>query len=114
VLNDDWHSRRQEVSAVIAGDEVDLVDIEQLREDAGHRRRVALVVVVDQPDRPAEQPAIGVGLLFPDLHRQQRRLAARREPAGQTHSKADVDRLRRARHPGAECTRIAMHARSSR
>ena len=95
VLDDDRHRRGQQIGAVIADRQVDLVDVEQLRKDAGYRRRIALVVVIDQLDRAAEQPALGVGLLLPDLHRQQGRLAAGRETAGQRHAEADLDRLRR-------------------
>ena len=69
----DRHRRRRDIGAVARDDEVDLVDIEQLCIDAGHQRRVGLVVVIHQLDRPAEQPALLVDVLGPDLHRQQPR-----------------------------------------
>ena len=78
---------------VAADHQIDLVDVEQLRVDAGHRRRIALIVVVDELHRPAEEPALGVDVLLPDLHREERRLAVGREPAGQRHAEADLDRL---------------------
>ncbi len=101
VLDHDRHRRRQQVGAIIAGNQIDLVDIEQLRKDAGHRRRVALIVVIDQLHRPAQEAALGVGLLLPDLHPQQGRLAAGRQPAGQPHAEADLDRLGGARRQQA-------------
>ena len=58
----------------------------------GNGRRVRLVIVIDQLDRSPEHAALGVGLLHPDLHRQQRRLADRRQAAGQRHAEADGDR----------------------
>ena len=42
--------------------------------------RIGLVVVVDELDRAAEQPALGVDVLFPDLLREQRRLAVGASP----------------------------------
>ena len=63
------HRRRDQVGAVARNDEVDLVDVEQLCIDARHRSRVALVVVVDELDRPAQQSAFGVDVVPPDLHR---------------------------------------------
>ena len=104
--NRDRHRRRDLVGAVARNDEVDFVDVEHLGVDARHRRRVRLVVVVDQLDRPAQQAALGVDLVLPDLHRQQGRFAAAGEPAGQRHAEADRDRLRRL-----YCTRC-QHARS--
>ena len=93
LLDDDRHGRRQHGGGVGADDQLDLVDVEQLRVDARHGRRVALVVVVDELDRPAEQPALGIDVLLPDLLGEQRGLAVGREPAGQRHAVADLDRL---------------------
>ena len=105
VLHDDRHRRRDHVGRVAAGDDVDLVDVHQLGVEARYRRGIRLVVVVDELHRPAEQPALGVDLLFPDLHGQQRRLAVGRERAGQVHAEADGERLalgnRRAAIPAA-------------
>jgi hypothetical protein len=88
------HRRSDEIGAVPRDNEVDLVDVEELRIDPRHCRRVALVVIVNQFHRPAEQPSLGVDVLLPDLHREQRRLARGGDPASQTHAKPDRDRLR--------------------
>ena len=92
-LDHDRHRRRDLAGGIAADDQIDFVDVEQLGVDAGHLRRIALIVVVDQLDRPAEQPAFGVDVVFPDLHRQQRRLAVGRQRTGQRHAEADLDRL---------------------
>ena len=60
---------------------------------ARHRVRLALIIVVDEPDRAAEQPALGVDLLLPDLHAEQRLLAVGGQRAGLRHGEADLDRL---------------------
>jgi hypothetical protein len=80
-----------------AHQQVDLVDVEQLGVDAGHRRRVGLVIVVDELHRPAEQAALGVELLDEDLLGEQMRLARRGEATGQRHRKSDLDRVGRLR-----------------
>jgi hypothetical protein len=92
VLHDDGHRRRDDVGGVARGDDVDLVDVEQLGVEARHRRGVGLVVVVDELHRPAEQAAPGVDLFFPDLHGQQRALAVGGERPGQVHAEADGER----------------------
>src|SRR5204862_7925144 len=81
-----------------------------LGKDARHRGRVALIVVIDQLHRPAEEPALGVDLLLPDLHSEQGRLATGGETTGQPHAKADLDRLGGARRQQA---RRAEQQRSS-
>ena len=52
------HRRHHQIGAVARHQEVDLVDVDQLGIDRRHQRRVALVVVVDELDRPAEEPAL--------------------------------------------------------
>src|SRR3989442_16045313 len=47
-------------------------------------------------DGPAEQPALLVDLVLPDLHGEQRGLAVGGEPARQGHAEADPDRVGRA------------------
>jgi hypothetical protein len=74
-------------------DEVDLVDVEQLRVDAGHRRGVRLVVVIDELDRTTEKTALGVDLLLPDFHAQQRLPAVGGKRASERHGEADRNRL---------------------
>ena len=44
-------------------------------------RRIALIVVVDEPDRATEQAALGVYTVLTDPLREQRRLAVGSEPA---------------------------------
>ena len=93
VLHQDRH-RRGAVIGAGGDDQIDLVDIEQLCVDARDQRRVALVVVVDQLDRPAEQPAFLVDVVGPDLRGQQELLAAGRAAAGLLAAEPDPDRLR--------------------
>ena len=93
LLHHHRHGRRHHVSRVGAENEVDLVDIEELRIDARYRRRVRLIIVVDELDRPPEQAALGIGLLLPDFHAEQRLLAVGGERTGQRHPKSDLDRF---------------------
>jgi hypothetical protein len=93
LLDHDRHGGGGRHGGIRTDHQVDLVDVHQLRIDARHRRRLALVVVEDELDRAPEQPALGIDLLFPDLHADQRLLAVRRQRAGQRHREADLDRL---------------------
>ena len=93
LLHDNRHRRRIQVGPVGAHHDVDFVDIEQLRVDARNVRRIGLVVVIDQFDLAAEQTALGVDFLLPDLRAEQRLLAVRRQRTGERHAKADLDRL---------------------
>jgi hypothetical protein len=86
-------SGRDHVGGVARGDDVDLVDVEELGVQARNVRRIRLVVVVDQLDRPIEQAALLVDVFFPNLRRQQRRFAVGRQRAGQVHAEADGQRL---------------------
>ena len=92
-LHDDGQSRRVQVGAVGPDDEIDFVGIEQLRVDAGHIRRIRLIVVVHQLDFAAKQTAFGVDLLFPDLGAEQRLFAVRRQRTGERQAKPDLDRI---------------------
>ena len=105
-LHGDRHRRRQQVGAVAADDQVDLVDVEQLGIDAGYRRRIGLIIIIDELHGTAEQPAFGIGILLPDLLGEQRGLAVGREPARQRHAVADLDGLAglRRRRGGDEST----------
>jgi hypothetical protein len=98
LLDCDRHRRRQQVGAVAADDEIDLVDVEQLGIDTGHGRRIGLIIIMKEPYRTAEQPAFGIGIL-PDLLGEQGRPAVGGEPSRQRHAVADPDgaRLRRRR-----------------
>jgi hypothetical protein len=93
LLHDHRHGRRRHVGRVRADHEVDFVDVEQLGVDAGDRGRVGLIVVIDELNRPPEQAALRVDLLFPDLHAEQCLLAIRGERAGERHREADGDRI---------------------
>ena len=99
-LHGDRHCRRQQVGAVAADDQVDLVDVEQLGIDAGHRRRIGLIIIIDELHRTAEQPAFGIGILLPDFLGEQGGPAVGGESARQRHAVADLDRL-----PGLRCRR---------
>src|SRR5262249_53347797 len=90
---DHRHRRREHIGTVTTDDDVDFVDIEQLAVDARHRRRVALVVVVNKLHRPSEKTALGVGFLDPYFHREQRGFAVRPEWTGFRDAKTDLDRL---------------------
>ena len=82
LLDRDRHRGGDLSRSIAADDQVDLVDIEQLGVDAGHLRWTALIIVVDELDRPAEQPALGIDVVLPDLHRHQRHFAVGRERTG--------------------------------
>src|SRR5262249_1035980 len=50
-------------------------------------------VVIDELHRPAEQAALGVDVVLPDVDRQQGGLAVHGQAAGERHPEADLDRL---------------------
>src|SRR6266851_4291406 len=77
LLHHHRHRRRQHVGGIAADDEIDVIDVEQLGVDRRHFRWAALVVVIDELDRAAEQRALAVG----------------RERAGERHAEADPQRL---------------------
>ena len=58
-------------------EEVNLVYVEQLLVERRDHRRVALIIVVDELDGSAEQTAVGIDILLPDLLGQQGRLCLR-------------------------------------
>ena len=69
------YRRRHHIGRVGADHQVDLVDLDELRVDRRHVGGVALVVVENQLDRPAEEPAFLVDIVAPDLQRGQNLLA---------------------------------------
>ena len=93
VLDDGRHRRRHEVGAVGTEQQVDFVDGDQLGVDARHVRRRALVVVDDELDRAAEQPALGVDVVAPDVERGVDHLARCGAGAGERKAHADPDRI---------------------
>ena len=99
MLHDHRQGGRDHVGPVAADHQIDFVHIQQLGVEAGNGGWVGLVVVKHQLHRPAEQAAFGVDLVFPDLHRQQRRLAVRSQSARQRHAEADGDGVRRPAPP---------------
>ena len=101
-LHHDGHRRRDLVGRIGRDDEVHLVDVEELRVDRRHRRRIALVVVIDELDRPAEQAALGIDVITPDLEGEQRALAAAGEAARRRHREPDLDRVRRLHCSGRQ------------
>jgi hypothetical protein len=100
MLHQHRYGRRHEIRAVGADDEIDLVDVDELRIDAGHVRRIALVVIEDELDRPPHHAALGIDVVAPDLQAEQKLLAVGRRAAGEVVAEADADRVRRARRQG--------------
>src|SRR5260221_399250 len=98
-LDHDRHCGRHHVGGVTGNGQVDLVDIDQLGIERRDRRRVALVVVIDQLDLTPQQPALRVDVILPDLHRQGCGFPDGGDPAGQRHAEADRDRLGGASDP---------------
>src|SRR5262249_32109825 len=92
-VHDDRNCRGEDIGAVAADDDVDFVDIEQLAVNARHRRRVALVVVVNELHGSPDKTALGVGFLDPYFHREQRGFPVWPERTGLRNAKTDLDRL---------------------
>jgi hypothetical protein len=108
--NNHWHRRRDHVGGVTAYHDIDFVDVQQLGVDARDRRWIRLVVVVNQLHLPPKNPAFGIDLFLPELHREQRRFAIWREASGQRHAESNRDRILRSRgersdqqHDGEQC-----------
>ena len=97
MLHGDRYRRGDDRRGVAATDEIDLVDIDELGVDRRHIGRIALVVVVHELDLPSEQAALGVDILCPHGHRQQRRFSSAGERAGFGHAEADLQGLLRGR-----------------
>ncbi len=96
------HRRRGEHRAQ-ADQHVHLVDVEQLGDNARHRRGIRLVVIDHQLDLAAQEAAARIDLLGPDLQRHLGRLADRAVAASERMAPADLDRVsakRRARERG--------------
>jgi hypothetical protein len=89
-LHQHGNGRRHHIGRVRADEEIDLVDLDQLRIDRRHVRGAALIVVVDELDRSAHQPAFGVDVVAPDLQCDQHLLADRGDAAGQRHAEPDL------------------------
>src|SRR5262249_36505136 len=71
--------------------QVDFVDIHQLRVNARDGVRLGLIVVIDELDGPAEQAALRVNFLFPNLRAEQRLLAGPGQRARLSHTETDLD-----------------------
>ena len=97
VLHQHRDRRRHEVGAVGPDEEIDLVDIDQLRIDARHVRGIGLIVIEDELDRAAHEAALRVHVIAPDLEGEQELLAVGRRAAGQIIAEADADRIGGAR-----------------
>ena len=123
VLYDHRHRRCHHIGGIGAENEIDFVDIDELGVDAGHVRRIALIVVVDELDWAAEQTALGVDIVAPELQRDQKLLAVLRHPAGHRHAEADLDWLtgvracldeqQRGRRKHQYCRSRAAHRRGA-
>ena len=108
VLHGDRQRRGDDRRRVAAVDEIYLIDIEQLRVDRRHIGRIALIVIIDEFDRPPKQTAFGVLVFRPNLHGEQRRFAAARQRARLSHAEPDLDRI------GGEGRRNRKRARKNR
>ena len=93
VLDDRRHRCGDDVGAVRPDQQFHFVDADQLGIDARRIRRRALVVVINQLDRPVEQPAFGVDVVAPDFQSREHLLAGRGRRAGQAQTKPDADRI---------------------
>ena len=91
--HDDRHRRRNFVGAVARHHQIHFVDLQKLGVDRRNLRRLRRVIVVDELDRATEQPAFLVGVIAPDLHRDERGLARAGETTGQRHAETDLDRF---------------------
>src|SRR5258707_6581547 len=60
-----------------------------LKERSRPRARPDLIIIIDELDRTAEQPAFGIGILLPDLLGEQSGPAVGAEPARQRHAVAE-------------------------
>ena len=60
---------------------------------------------MDELDLPAEQAALGIDFLCPDLAAEQRLLAVGGKRAGQRHAEADFDRRGALGKGGRSCER---------
>jgi hypothetical protein len=85
--------RRHHVRGVGTNGQVDFVHVDEFGVDAGHRRRAALVVVVDEFHGASEQSAFGIDVVAPDFERQQQLLAVDCDTASKRHAEADADWL---------------------
>ena len=80
-FDDQRHRRRDGIVAVAADNDIDLLNIEETLVNVGDELGVRLIVEEDEFDRPAEEPAVGVDVLLPDLVGESSGLAVRRESA---------------------------------
>src|SRR5262249_4485295 len=70
---------------------VHVIEIQQLLIETGNRGRTALIVVINELDRSAEQAPFGIDGLLPDLLSEQGRVAAAGEPSSLRDCVADLD-----------------------
>ena len=72
------HGGRRHVGGIGPEQQIDFVDRYQFGVDARHIGRIALIVVINELDRPAEQAAIGIDVVAPHLERDDELLAVLR------------------------------------
>ena len=80
----------------------------------GNVGRVRLIVVVDELDLAAEEAALSVGFLFPDLGAGQCLLAVRSKWTGHRQAKADRDRIAALRRSGVAAAANAATKNAAR
>jgi hypothetical protein len=86
------HCGCQHCGSVVAVDQIDFIDVEQLGVDAGDIGGIALIIVEDALHRPPQQPTPRIDILLPDALRKQNGLSVSRQTAGHRHAVADLDR----------------------
>ncbi len=95
VFNNNRHRRRGHVGGVRPEQQIDFVDVDELVVDTRHVRWIALIVVDNEFHRAAEEAALGVDVVAPQLKRKQKLFAVLRYPAGHRQAEADLDRFSR-------------------
>jgi len=81
------------ISGVRSDQQVNFVDLDELRVEPRNVRGIALVVIEHKLDRPTEQTAFGIRVVAPNLQRAQHLFTDRRYGASERHTQADADRI---------------------
>jgi hypothetical protein len=81
-LDDDRHCCREQHGTIRAYNKIDLVEIQELGIDRRNFGRRALIIVIDELHGSTKHSSFGVCVLFPDVVREQRGPAIRRETSG--------------------------------
>ena len=90
-FNNQRHRRRDGIVSVAAGDEIDLLNIEETLVNVSDELLVRLIVEADELHRPAEEFAVCIDVLLPDLVGESGGLAVRCESARERQTIPDSD-----------------------